>query len=424
MLSGIGSLPMTAVEDAIQAVFREEYGRILATLIRVLGDFDAAEEALQDAAATALQKWPTDGVPDNPRAWITTTARHKAIDRLRREGQRTERESAVAARSEIGARDEFGELENRMDSSLRDDRLRLIFTCCHPGLHREAQVALTLNTLGGLKAHEIASAFLVPRSAMAQRLVRAKQKIKAANIPYRVPPDHMLPERMPSVLAVLYLIFNEGYSASAGDALTRPDLCAEAIRLGRILARLMPDEPEALGLTALMLLHDSRRDARTTESGDTVLLDDQDRDCWDHGKAAEGRELLEVALRMRRPASYQIQAAIAAVHSEARQATDTDWMQIVGLYDSLYALEPSPVIALNRAVAVTMIDGPTKGFALVEELGEHGALDDYLFYHSTRADLLRRLDRLTEAQQAYRRALELAGNDADRRFLKQRLANI
>ncbi len=412
---------MTLSQQAVEQVFREASGRILATLIRVLGDFHAAEEAMQDAVATALERWPVDGVPHNPSAWITTTARHKAIDRLRRERARARRE-ATARPDEPEAADEILMLERRLDCSVEDDRLRLIFTCCHPALNQEAQVALTLNTLGGLKTKEIARAFLVPLATLAQRLVRAKNKIKAANIPYRVPPDHLLPERVPSVLAVLYLIFNEGYSASAGDDLIRHELCAEAIRLGRILVKLMPDEPEALGLLSLMLLHDSRRDARTSPTGETILLKEQDRRLWDHDQAIEGRSLLNDALRMARPGGYQLQAAIAALHSEAATTEATDWQQIVGLYDALLRIHPSPVVALNHAVAVSMVSGPERGLELVDTLGHQGSLADYLYFHSTRADLLRQLGRLDEAAAAYRRALQLAGNSAEQRFLERRLA--
>jgi len=412
---------MTLSHKAVDQVFREESGRILATLIRVLGDFDAAEEAMQDAVATALERWPVDGVPDTPSAWITTTARNKAIDRLRRERSRSQREADAEPHQQQAA-DEIEMLERRLDCSVDDDRLRLMFTCCHPALNREAQVALTLSTLGGLKTKEIARAFLLPLSTLAQRLVRAKTKIKAANIPYRVPPDHLLPERVPSVLEVVYLIFNEGYSASAGDDLIRGELCAEAIRLGRILVKLMPDEPEALGLLSLMLLHDSRRDARSSSGGETILLGDQDRSRWDHQQAGQGRELLADALRMGRPGSYQLQAAIAALHSEAETPEATDWPQIVGLYDALLRIHPSPVVALNHAVAVAMVAGPQRGLDLVDEIGTGGALERYLFFHSTRADLLRRLGQFEEATAAYRRALSLAGNAAEQRFLERRLA--
>ena len=408
---------MTPVEDAVATAFREEWGRIVATLIRVTGDWDLAEESAQDAFAAALKNWPDHGIPRNPGAWLTTTARHRALDRLRRSAVGAQKLQEVA-RSAAG--DEAGEPRGH-ESGIADDRLRLIFTCCHPALALEARVALTLRTLAGLTTVEIARAFMVPEDTMAKRLVRAKHKIRDAGIPYRVPPAHLLAERTSGVLSVLYLLFNEGYSATAGADLVRTNLCSEAIRLGRTLAALLPDEAEATGLLALMLLHDARRAARLDGSGDVVTLEDQDRSLWARAEIEEGVAVLEVALSQQRPGPYQLQAAIAACHATAPEAGATDWAEIVGLYDQLALYLPSPVVELNRAVAVAMADGPAAGLALVEELERSGSLHVYYLLPATRADLLRRLGRQAEAATSYERALELASTDAERRFLARRL---
>jgi RNA polymerase sigma-70 factor, ECF subfamily len=401
--------------SAVERAFREESGRAVATLIRLLGDFELAEEAVQEAFLVAMERWPATGVPDRPGAWITTAARNKAIDRLRRERGLAERRATLE-------RLEAARVQDPEMHTIPDERLRLIFTCCHPALSPEARVALTLRTLGGLSTAEIARAFLVPEATLAQRLVRAKRKIRAAGIPYRVPPDHLLPGRLGSVLAVLYLIFNEGYAASAGDALVRRELCGEAIRLGRLLARLMPDEPEALGLLALMLLHDARRDARVGPAGELVLLADQDRSRWDRAAIGEGVALLDRAVRRGQLGPYQLQACVAALHSTAPTAAATDWRRIAEVYAELAVATPSPVVELNRAVAVAMADGPARGLELMDGLG--AALDGYHLLHASRADLLRRLGRPAEAAAAYRRALELAANPVEREFLARRLAEL
>jgi RNA polymerase sigma-70 factor (ECF subfamily) len=403
----------------IERLYREESGRILATLIRLLGDFDLAEEVVQEAFVAALEQWPAEGIPANPRAWLVSTARHKAVDRLRRrirfQEKQKELERLVVLEEQMTAPDP-------PDSTVADDRLRLIFTCCHPALAIEAQIALTLRTLGGLSTEEIARAFLVPVATMAQRLVRAKQKIRAAGIPYQIPPDDLLPERLDGVLRTVYLVFNEGYAATLGDTLVRHELCAEAIRLGRLLCELLPASPEARALLALMLLHDSRRDARLNADGGIVLLEEQDRRRWNRAQIHEGLTLLQEALRTGDASEYALQAAIAGLHARAERAEDTDWRQIAQFYDLLLRIQPSPVVDLNRAVAVAMADGPEHGLRLIDEIEARGELHNYHLLPAARADLLRRLGRWTEAAAAYKHALALVTNDAERRFLERRLA--
>jgi RNA polymerase sigma-70 factor, ECF subfamily len=409
---------MTDVEAAVAAAFREEWGHVVATLIRMTGNWDLAEECAQDAFAAALAHWPTDGVPSRPGAWLTTTARNRALDRLRR--SKTE----AAKLQEVAVMSVPAELPSPDDSGVTDDRLRLIFTCCHPALTLEARVALTLRTLVGLTTAEIARAFLVPEATMAKRLTRAKHKIRDARIPYRVPPAHLLPDRLSGVLGVLYLLFNEGYSASAGAQVRRGDLTAEAIRLARLLAALMPDEPETVGLLALMLLQDARTAARLDDDGDLVTLEDQDRARWNAEEIAAGLALLDAAVRRAPAGPYRLQAAIAACHARAAVAADTDWAQIAALYGELRLLLPSAVVELNRAVAVAMAHGPAVGLVLVDELAEGGALTSYYLLPATRADLLRRLDRRSEAAASYREALAMAPTEPERRYLQRRLTEV
>jgi len=407
------------VSDPVERAFRAESRRVLATLIRLLGDFDLAEEAMQEAFAVAAERWPTEGVPANPRAWLVSTGRFKAMDTLRRRARFDASLAAIAERLGDGVTPP-PEVD---DDSVEDDRLRLIFTCCHPALPPDGQVALTLREVCGLTTEEIARAFLSPAPTVAQRIVRAKAKIKAARIPYQVPSRADLPERLASVLQVIYLVFNEGYAASSGESLTRGGLSAEAIRLGRLLVELLP-EPEAIGLLALMLLHEARRDARTTADGEIVLLEDQDRARWNREMIAEGMALVDRAIGSRGFGPYTLQAAIAAVHAGAATAADTDWSEIVGLYDVLVRAEPSPVVQLNRAAAVAMRDGPGAGLALIEDLLGRGELADYAPAHSARAELCRRLGRSVDAIRSYEGALELTRQEPQRRFLERRLQEV
>ena len=410
--------------NIVDAIYRTESRRVLATLIRLLGDFDLAEEALHDAFTTALERWPAEGVPDNPRAWLVSTGRFKAIDVLRRRARFDRASAALAATLEAAMPADSAGLAGIKDADdVEDDRLRLIFTCCHPALSADAQVALTLREVCGLTTEEIGRAFLTDPRTIAQRIVRAKGKIRDARIPYQVPSRAELPERLDTVLHVIYLVFNEGYSASSGDSLTRQELSAEAIRLGRLLVELLT-EPEATGLVALMLLHESRRPARTSPEGELILLADQDRSRWDRGLIAEGGARLEQALATRRIGPYTLQAAIAAVHAAAAAPDATDWPAIVAIYDVLVRLDPSPVLRLNRAAAVSMRDGPAEGLVLIDALLATGDLDDYYLAHSARADLCRRLGRTDEARKSYERALELTRQAPERRFLERRLGEL
>jgi RNA polymerase sigma-70 factor, ECF subfamily len=409
---------------AVDAVYHSYWGRIVATLIRHFGDFDIAEEAAQEAFSAAVDQWRTDGVPEFPRAWIVQTARHKAIDRIRRQNRFQEKLESYA---DSGLSPAFEE-PNYDTEEIPDDRLRLIFTCCHPALALEAQVALTLRTLGGLETDEIARAFLVPPTTMAQRLVRAKRKIRDARIPYKIPDTNDMPDRIDAVLTVIYLVFNEGYASTRGEPLVRFDLCAEALRLGRLVSMLMTPPPaETIGLVALMLLHDSRRDARVDDAGDLVVLEEQDRRRWNQQQIAEALPLVEKALRPRSgdgPGPFSLQAAIAAEHCKAARAEDTDWPQIVRLYDFLERVQPSPIVSLNRAVAVAMMDGPRPALALIDALSATGELDEYHLLHAARADLLRRMGSTVEAAKSYERALALATNESERRFLGRRLREV
>ncbi len=407
------------IQQIVEEVYRNESRRVLATLVRLLGDLDTAEEALQEAFMAAVENWPRQGVPANPRAWLVSAGRFKAIDRLRR---RARFDSAL---SEVADRLESDPLDPAVldGQAVEDDRLRLIFTCCHPVLPPEAQMALTLREVCGLKTEEIARAFMISAPTLAQRIVRAKSKIRDARVPYQVPTRSELPARLDTVLRVIYLVFNEGYSASSGESLTRPDLSGEAIRLGRLLLELMP-EPEVMGLLALMLLHESRRAARTSPSGDLIVLEDQDRRLWDKALIAEGRALVERALRSPQAGSYSIQAAIAAVHAEAADTSATNWAEIVALYDVLVRIEPSPVVELNRAVAVAMLDGPAKGLELVEALLGRGELGDYHLAHAARAELCRRLGRWEEARASYQAAIELTHLEPEQRFLRRRMQQL
>jgi RNA polymerase sigma-70 factor, ECF subfamily len=411
---------MDSGAEAVERVFRAERGRMLATLIRLVGDIDVAEESLGSALEAALEQWPSEGTPENPRAWLIRTARNKAFDRLRRGALFEEKRTALEVEAALATAAALDASEEPVD----DDRLRLIFTCCHPALAIEAQVALTLRTLGGLETEEIARAFLVPPATMAQRLVRAKAKIRQAGIPYRVPDADDLPARLDAVLAVIYLVFNEGYAASSGSNPVRHEICQEALRLGRTLIDLMPAAAEARALLSLMLLQDARRDARVGADGEVILLEDQDRARWDRAAIAEGLALIDGTLRTAFPGRYALQAAIAGVHAQSRRAEETDWVQIVGLYTLLEALYPSPVVSLNHAVAIAMAIGPAEGLRRMDALAASGALADYHLLPAARADLLRRLGCFPEAAAAYREALALAGNQSDRRFLQRRLIEV
>src|SRR5271157_4771559 len=412
---------MDELRSTVDGIFRRESGKIIAGLIRVSGSFDLAEEAMQDAFAAALVSWER-GLPDKPAAWITTAARRRLIDYARRERTRRDKQDQILYETEASTSQE--DLIGDAGMDFPDDRLRLIFTCCHPALNLEAQVALTLRTLGGLTTPEIARAFLVPEPTLAQRLVRAKRKIQDARIPYEIPEERALPERLESVQTVIYLIFNEGYTATAGDTLIRRELCSEAIRLARTLCDLIPNEPESLGLLALMLLHDSRRDARVNAGGELILLEEQDRTLWHRDQIDEGLKLVEQALRLGRVGPYQLQAAIGAVHADTRTADETDWKQIAALYQELARADGSPVVSLNHAVAVAMSEGIDRGLALIEKLGSSGELDSYHLYHAARADLLRRTGSWDAALEEYERALSLASNAVERRYLRRRVAEM